>query len=163
MWPILTALYLGTIVPIWLPLSNTLLGTHYIKHHNRVLEILPHRPILAYAVARGPMTFIPYAVNTTSGDTVYHDSCAGETSAYITEDNCLTRGCIDVVWIWEGVPHFDGEKHHLFSQETFDLWDLYEKVTGNSSDSMLYPKCYGPVSDEGSCRSEPSATAPVLA
>jgi hypothetical protein len=108
--------------------------TNRITHHGRSLHITPDAPLLSYALVRSPppASSFKFKHKDRCGGSFIEDHCTNNVTAHITDENCFSEGCIDLVWIWEGVAwHHDG-KWEFHSDETLHLWDVWEKVTGGS-------------------------------
>ena len=119
--------------------------TNHITHHGRSLHITPDTPLLSYALARGPPLRSSFCHQRTDrrGQAYIEDVCSTNILAHITNEDCMSEGCIDTVWIWEGVAHHEDGKYNFHSKETLRLWDLWEKVTGESVDSKGWARCRG--------------------
>lgn len=117
--------------------------TNRITHHGRSLHITPDAPLLSYALVRGPPPRSSFLHNHTDrcGGSFIEDHCKDNILAHITDENCLTEGCIDTVWIWEGVAHHEDGKYRFLSKETLRLWDLWEKATGELAGSGGGARC----------------------
>jgi len=117
--------------------------TNRITHHGRSLLITPDAPLLSYALVRGPPPRSSFLHNHTDrcGGSFIEDHCNEDILAHITDENCLTKGCIDTVWIWEGVAHHGDQKYRFHSKETLRLWDVWEKVTGKSASPEGWARC----------------------
>jgi hypothetical protein len=114
--------------------------TKRVIHHNRLLHVTPDAPLLSYAFERGPAPRSSFYHNRTRHDgyTEVTDLCgAGEPIAHITDDDCLTEGCIDTVWIWEGIPHHEDGKYNFHSKSTLRLFDVFEEVTGKEVNAIM--------------------------
>jgi hypothetical protein len=123
--------------------------TNRITHHGRSLHITPDAPLLSYALARGPPPRSSFLHNHTDrcGGSFVDDHCSDNILAHVTDENCLSEGCIDIVWIWEGVAAHGNGKYRGFSKETLRLWDVWEEVTGQSAEAHGWSRCE--IKDQG--------------
>jgi hypothetical protein len=148
---------LGPILELLISLSGLVTAiynlylskTNHITHHGRTLHITPKAPLLSYALERSSAPLSSFNRTYKDGccppNTITENLCTGGVMAYITDGDCLSKGCVDTVWIWEGVPAYqvvEGvEKWNFHSKETLRLFDVYEKVTGEKIDSMQWERC----------------------
>jgi hypothetical protein len=59
------------------------------------------------------------------------------------DDKGIPHGTIDLVYAFEGVPSFDGEKYNTLSQETLDLFELLTRVNANVTKPVDGPDVQG--------------------